>query len=163
MFKKIIKILVLGVVSGIISALFVLLYQNIILTKNIFKFLEKEININIETLKSFNHGNDSQIPLSWEQNPNKYWNTLNTDELEIIYICDVPQNIEKFYNELNILKEDYNIFKNIFYNNQIPAKEFSLMINKKEENVLNLANTAQSSIKKCKKLLLFLSLRKFLI
>lgn len=153
MSRKIIKTTILYFLipffTSVLSGLVVLSYQSVKNFQNTLFFLAAEVQQTQNTLDNFVTKETLEIPLSENQVPNKYWNTLGGDELDDIYNCDNNQSVQTFYQALDVLKADYKILFTLAVSNKNPALEMAKAINNQESVVLGLGKVALSSIDGC--------------
>lgn len=136
----------------------VLAYQGVKNFQNTLFFLAAEVRQTQNTLQNFVTRETLEIPLSENQVPNKYWNTLGGGELDDIYNCDNNQSVQTFYQALDILKAEYGILFTLAASNKNPALKMAKDINNQESIVSELGKIALSSIDGCNRSLVRLFL-----
>lgn len=135
--------------TSVLSGLVVLSYQSVKNFQNTLFFLAAEVQQTQSTLVNFAAKETLEIPLSENQVPNKYWNTLGGDELDDIYNCDNKQSVQTFYQALDVLKAEYGILFTLAASNKNPAFKMATEINNQESAVLNFSKIALSSVDGC--------------
>lgn len=149
------KEILVGVLSSTFSAYLIISYTQYKQAETIFVQLRKEIKMSVSTIKTITLDKNLGMPLMLnEQVPNKYWESLTSDNQNLLNDCDPNKNIEKFYTHLNILRTYYDLVARAVTVGQGVSINLAKNINQEQLAAAEVAASAEISSIYCRDRLL---------
>ncbi len=151
--KFILLIIIIPLLSGYIGSEIVLWKNNLNHQNNLLEMLKGEINTTKKSLELIKEADDDHIATysNLDMIPNYRWKSINSDDLEFIKSCDKTQNINSYYEKLDIFRGSISFVDETLVNYGISGQLDNLKNIIKQDMIKEeIINSALDSIFNCK-------------
>ncbi len=134
--KFFLELIIIPLLTGLVASLIIIFWQNHTHRKNILFSLKREIEIGVSEMVRLRGMGKTALYLYEEQLPTRQYDLLPPDDLTYISKIDYSNDLKDYYNQVYVLKKNYQFMQELGMVNLLPSNELIIEADKQRQRAI---------------------------